>query len=221
MLVETPQQLVSVNIYVDDSNISIGGRCHPEGNSDWDYDINLLSDIITSDLLYAGIDPFYRTFSFYGADLHRNHHLNLLRACRYPIVAAFDSHRNGRGKEKAADTRLTAHMTERIMNAHFFGEPAYFVVLSGDGDMVPAVEMAVKYGFPVCVWSWEESLSKKLAELAADLKNNGLVEIRLLEQHLDDITLNWVEPRVADEEDDGIRFTTELSDAEGEPESRH
>jgi hypothetical protein len=222
MFVETPQQWISVNIYVDDSNISIGGQKHKKGSSSWDYDINLLSRLITSKLPYADINPFfYRWFSFYGADLDRNPQLKHFRDCRCPDIVAFDSHRNGWGKEKAADTRLTARMTDRIRTAHLFGEAAYFVVLSGDSDMIPALEMAVMYGFPVHVWSWKKSLGGQLREFAQDPKNKGLVQVHFLDPHLRDITLKWDMPRVADEDDGGIVFTTEVSGAGGEPENRH
>ncbi|KAJ4139726.1 hypothetical protein NW768_001069 [Fusarium equiseti] len=182
-----PKGGLTVNIYVDDSNISIGGRRHRYGSPTWDYDPNILGLVITHGLPNVGINPYVRkTFSFYGTNL-RNPAITKLRGL--PHIVTSDSTRNGQGKEKQADTQLTADMTEQVIYTYEGRQSAYFIVLSGDADMIPAVKKAVNYGFSVHVWSWKRSLSPQIIELAGLPAYSELVEIHLLDPWLQVIAL--------------------------------
>ncbi|CAG7558700.1 unnamed protein product [Fusarium equiseti] len=189
----------SINIYMDDSNIAIGGRRfykiyrekHPEAprRRFWYYDFEKLGKImkeLAKQYGWSENDPtIHKQYNFYGANLNRNPQLR--RLPRRPDVKLYHCKTNGQQKEKAADCKLTADFTDRVKSTNRFVEAAYFVVLSGDADMVPAVEKAMKYGFVVHIWSWDESLSGQLERLEKD--HRGLVKVHKLNERIVDFTL--------------------------------
>ena len=44
-------------------------------------------------------------------------------------------------------------------------ENCTFIVVSGDGDLLPAIERALQRGIKVEVWSWQRCCSNKLRRL--------------------------------------------------------
>ncbi|KAI1069268.1 hypothetical protein LB507_008663 [Fusarium sp. FIESC RH6] len=190
----------SINIYMDDSNIAIGGRkvydiyqkSHPEAprRRFWYYDFEKLGEIITKELAkqygWSEDDPtVHKQYNFYGVNLNRNPQLR--RLPRRHDVKLYHCMKNGLQKEKGADCKLTADFTDRVKSTNPFLEAAYFVVLSGDADMVPAVEKAVEHGFVVHVWSWNRSLSSQLKRLEKDPRR--LVKVHHLNDRISDFTL--------------------------------
>ncbi len=88
--------------------------------------------------------------------------------------------RNVANKEKGVDTSIVKDM---IKDAYVSDGPAHHKILlvSGDGDFIPPVEMLVKDGFTVEVVFW--------ARTSAELKRTCSKFIEL-DSHLDELALN-------------------------------
>ena len=52
------------------------------------------------------------------------------------------------GKEKKVDTQLVADVTERACKT-IEGERSTFVLITGDADAIPAIEVALRYDWKV------------------------------------------------------------------------
>ncbi|CAG1965742.1 unnamed protein product [Fusarium graminearum] len=191
----TPSYVPPLHIFVDDSNIAIGGRklYYPQGTRSrtrWNYDIGVLSRIIISRFSVNATQPFVPQFlNFYGSDLRRSPQLNHRRA----VGAVFCHHcpRTRGRQEKQADVGLAVDMTEQVIqHALPFKFPCNFVLVSGDGDFIPAVRKALEYGFNVHVWSWRASLSLSYIRLKNqfDKRGQGKLRIHILDRHLNALT---------------------------------
>ncbi|RGP70235.1 nyn domain-containing [Fusarium sporotrichioides] len=153
----TPSSGRPVCVYIDDSNIAIGGKrlYHPGATRvrrPWNYDISFLFHIVMREFNFNAIQELPRScLHFYGADLHRSPQLYYLHA--FGVVHGYDCPRNRQGQEKQADVGLAVDMTERAKHAWDFGNPCEFVLVSGDGDFLPVVWKVLGYGFNVHIWS--------------------------------------------------------------------
>ncbi|UZP36921.1 hypothetical protein NXS19_004737 [Fusarium pseudograminearum] len=169
-----------VHVYIDDSNIYIGGQKLYDSR---DYDISKLRNLITRKI---GRLNRAALLNFYGAHLDPNLQLDDLYE-KDEIHSIFYCPRNGKGEEKQADTQLTADMTRCVSRFHSIKAPCVFVVVSGDGDMVPAVREAADRGLRVHVWAWQHSLSPWFGDLQRQAAYGGLVTIHLLDEYLYDL----------------------------------
>ncbi|OBS23220.1 hypothetical protein FPOA_03773 [Fusarium poae] len=182
------------NIYIDDSNLAIGGKTLHNRQATmpcafWNYKISVL---------YANImEQFhaneYETghLHFYGADLDRNPQLGFLRA--NGLAYGYDCPRNGRGREKEADVVLAIDMIGHATMWSDIGMPCDIALVSGDGDFFPAVARALFFGSNVHVWSWRGSISQKFVRLETSLNDYplhgvGQFSIHYLDPHLQQLT---------------------------------
>ena len=115
----------------------------------------------------------YLTFEklFYGNDKIVSKHMigssppyiygfwNYMRQNGYEVsVYERKRDKNGRSYEKAVDTAIVAKAVEAIINHR----PDEMVLLSGDLDMSPLVEMAKRYSCYVTMWAFYQSSSSQL-----------------------------------------------------------
>ncbi|KAM0363117.1 hypothetical protein ACHAO7_011000 [Fusarium culmorum] len=166
-----------VHVYIDDSNLYIGGD---KLYDSWDYDISKLCNII---IRRIGRLKRATLLNFYGAHLDPNLQLDNLYQVG-EIHSIFYCPRNGQGVEKQADTQLTADMTRRVSRSHPIWEPCVFVVVSGDADMIPAVREAVDDGFSVHVWAWQDSVSPWFEDLRTQAAYRDRLTIHFLDEYL-------------------------------------
>ena len=87
------------------------------------------------------------------------------------------------GKEKEVDTSMTA--AELVCTA-CEEPPSTTVVVSGDSDFVPGIEIALQKGWKVEVYSWEHATATKVKRLSGRANRN--VKLVYLDQYLDRIT---------------------------------
>jgi uncharacterized LabA/DUF88 family protein len=163
-------------ILVDNSNIFIGGR-QLAGQAQEDLD--------------RDIDPGWRID--FGALIEvlakgRKVERALLVGSRPPFADAvwvaaeregFEvivHDRNAQGKEKGIDTELVARGTEIVCLAE---EPMVLVIASGDGDLLPLVNLAQDYGWTVEMCAFTNSYSPE-SELCLSCN-----EVRPLDEHLE------------------------------------
>lgn len=118
------------------------------------------------------------TDSVWEAAKRRNFSVNVF--CRSSITKG----------EKQVDSAMVAAITECAVLLGAQGQPdgmqPVIAVLSGDLDMLPAVEMALKYGVPVELWSWKACLN---AEFIKFRETHGMeFSIKFLDAHKDEFT---------------------------------
>jgi len=88
-------------------------------------------------------------------------------------------------KEKQVDSQMVADITALACEIDALGqaENCTFIVVSGDGDLLPAIERALQRGIKVEVWSWQRCCSNKLRRL----HETGRAEFIPLDNHVDEI----------------------------------
>ncbi len=86
------------------------------------------------------------------------------------------------GKEKQVDTSISLDAVDQASDDYHAGSQSEFVIVSGDGDMHPAVLRIMKRGFPVQVWSWKNALAKVYTR-----EREELLQVHLLDDHLEEI----------------------------------
>lgn len=82
------------------------------------------------------------------------------------------------GAEKQVDTQLVSDVTETVCSRKYV--KGIIVIVSGDEDVIPAVEKGLIRKFSFEIWSWKDSLSSKLVEISRE--NPDLVKIFLLDR---------------------------------------
>jgi hypothetical protein len=88
-------------------------------------------------------------------------------------------------KEKQVDSQMVADITALACEIDALGnaENCTFMVASGDGDLLPAIERALQRGIKVEIWSWLRATSNKLRRLQDD----GRAKFNPLDNHLKEI----------------------------------
>ena len=105
------------------------------------------------------------------------------------VTPSYRSNQNGR--EKEADTQLTADAVEDIMlhkppKDNPNGDTV--AIFSGDQDMCPLIKKARKYGWNVEVWSFTDSLAEAIKTEKAQATGLTTVTIMPLEDVFDKFT---------------------------------
>ncbi|KAK3291974.1 uncharacterized protein B0H64DRAFT_408550 [Chaetomium fimeti] len=98
------------------------------------------------------------------------------------------------GKEKGVDNAMSVEMTDKAtelrVEAKYTAQTAAekdkttFVVITGDRDMMPAVERVLKCKIRVELWGWRSGISQAYLDLAA---TDGLLSVYLLDSIFEDI----------------------------------
>lgn len=89
------------------------------------------------------------------------------------------------GKEKKVDTQLVADVTERACKT-IEGEKSTFVLITGDADAIPAIEVALRYDWKVEVVMWKHAMSAELRKL--EKQQSERLKLRYLDDYLEKVT---------------------------------
>ncbi|KAL2669995.1 hypothetical protein Neosp_014874 [[Neocosmospora] mangrovei] len=182
----TSDKKAIIYIYIDESNFWIGGKKKPE--QDWTYDIESFLSLLAQETAI-------------GKDMKKNDYGVKVRVygC-FPIPikrkwktqsATVDEHAgprlvdaNGNKREKEVDTALVAHSVREACEGHKHpGLRREFVIVSGDRDMRPAVEIIYggDYPAPVHIWAWDQTVASVYRDLH---RSRHAVTLHLLDNHL-------------------------------------
>ncbi len=77
--------------------------------------------------------------------------------------------RSGTGQEKALNTAMATEIMDTISTLKqdmFAMDDIVFIAVTGDRDLKPPIERALKNRIRVELWSWEESMSREFRQLA-------------------------------------------------------
>ncbi|KAL4724435.1 hypothetical protein ACLX1H_009049 [Fusarium chlamydosporum] len=183
-------------VYIDESNLCIqGGKDYAKRYTDtvritldWGYHMAFLAKIIGKGFGFEVDKEYFKMyFKRYGSSVIRIH--ETFKALSHHVVEDKVCLRSGfNGREKQVDTKLAVDMVFEASAAMHLGTPCVFAVVSGDADMVPAVEKVAFCGYDVHVWSWEDSLSKAFQELLDTQSFNGGIYLLTLDEYWDDLT---------------------------------
>ena len=80
------------------------------------------------------------------------------------------------------DTSIGLDALDQASDDQHDGRQSEFMIVSGDGDMHPAVVRIMRRGFPVHVWSWKNALASIYAREKAEL-----LQVHLLDDYLEKI----------------------------------
>ncbi|KAM0550688.1 hypothetical protein ACHAPJ_008752 [Fusarium lateritium] len=100
-------------------------------------------------------------------------------------------------------------MAVEAAEANHWEAPCAFAMVSGDAEMVPAVEKAVMYGHQVYIWSWRDSLAQAYTDLSKKL--GLMVKICLLDEHLEKLTRVFPIDQTTIPPDSTVVLTTPLN----------
>ena len=89
------------------------------------------------------------------------------------------------GKEKKVDTQLVADVTEKACKTPE-KEKSTFVLITGDADAIPAIDVALKYDWNVDVVMWKHAMSADLMKL--EKKSENRLKLRYLDDFLEKVT---------------------------------
>ncbi|KAF4501079.1 hypothetical protein FAGAP_2741 [Fusarium agapanthi] len=176
------------HVYLDESNFKISGataykeshRIDPEVRLDWHYDILALNGIIRR---VTGMKVNEEVFlSVYGSNLERGLVFGDLKLHSSRLL---NIHRKRKHSEKKIDTTLVRDMSLDAVHLQESKETDVLVLVSGDNDMIPAVQYAQECGYTVHVCAWEDSVSDEYKQLACE----GLIRLTLLDESLVTLTM--------------------------------
>ncbi|KAJ4251043.1 hypothetical protein NW762_011693 [Fusarium torreyae] len=205
------------HVYIDWSNISIRGKkaysrkasIKEEDGHTIRYDIGALKAVIIEGFGFD--DDTSETefhFNFYGSQLDSSNEVfhsfdnNLVRVVNCPQSSKT-------GREKQVDTSLAVEMAVEATEANHWDAHCVFAMVSGDADMVPAVEKAVMYGHHVYIWSWRDSLAQVYTDLSKKL--GLMIKICLLDDHLEKLTRVFPIDQTTIPQDSTVVLTTPLN----------
>lgn len=88
------------------------------------------------------------------------------------------------GKEKKVDTKLVADVSVKACTTPK-EERSTMVIITGDADMIPAIDVALQNEWNVEVAMWEHAMSNELKELA---RKGGRIKLRYLDDSFEKVT---------------------------------
>ncbi|KAH7080949.1 hypothetical protein FB567DRAFT_116693 [Paraphoma chrysanthemicola] len=196
---------LKVHIYIDNSNLFIqGGKTYssdssqaPVSDLSWRYDISLLIDVLTS---YSSLDFDSSTNVAVDTDLYGSTPppTDIWAAFGKPNIKVHTFSRSTwTGKEKQVDTRMVADMTKQAVKDEMTGVKSEFIVVTGDEDLLPAVENINESAFRAHVWSWKMSFSKAF-QPQFDTNGRQVLYVYELDKYKDKITYRKTEVRPCD-----------------------
>jgi len=181
----------TIHIYIDNSNLWIQGQktyAKSQGlvNVSWDptwrFDVGHLKSVLTGNS------------SLRANDANTDIKVNLYGSTPPPVDTvwkAIESHNvnvstfarsTWDGREKQVDAQLALDSTEQAVDDYYLGNISEFIIVSGDRDLLSAVQKITKRGFAVQVWSWKDGLSNAFAQ-----EQDKLVTVHLLDPFLEKI----------------------------------
>lgn len=190
------QKNEKVHIFVDHSNISMGGQSVPNGTAfTRDLKTRVSAKRIHNFVLYErtacqqvcfgsvapGRPTQHATFAYWRAQGYKTH------------VAE----RSSSGKEQFVDHGLIAEMLHSVINHQ--GEGRTLILVSGDGNdngdangpsFHTVVRQAIRSGWKVEVWSWRANCSRRYRQLASEMADNPHFSLNYLDNYRDEL-VNW------------------------------
>jgi NYN domain len=179
-----------IHIYIDNSNLWIQGQktyAEKKGldvsfDPTWRFDAGRVKDILTKK-------------SRLGDDeINFNVKVELYGSTPPPVDTvweAIESHdvtvntfarSTWTGREKQVDQRIAVDSASQAADDQHGGIRSEFMLVSGDSDLLPAVEAIVKRGFPVHIWSWENCLASVYKQ-----QKEELIQVHFLDDYLEAI----------------------------------
>ncbi|KIW29933.1 uncharacterized protein PV07_05718 [Cladophialophora immunda] len=163
---------LKVHIYIDNSNIYIQGAktYQPGSNQDpvsdpaWRYVVSLLRNVLCRE---SGLDPTVGldVDTFVYGSVPPPHDIWL--AMEQQDVKVFKFDRSPvTGKEKQVRSE--------------------FIIVTGDGDLLPAVEKISEKGFRVHIWSWSSSFSSVYTSKYNESGPEGNIKLHCLDKFKDE-----------------------------------
>lgn len=161
-----------IRIYIDNSNVFIeGAKVDSPGRNkkalldrSWRYSINRLVTVLrkNSKLSFANTDEVPISMHIYGSTPSSN---NFWDAMRSRGVEVYTSPRcEASGKEKEVDISMAVDITYQVCSDRSDGIHTDFIIVTGDADILPAVNKVQINGFRAHIWSWVKSLSSRCRE---------------------------------------------------------
>jgi hypothetical protein len=168
---------MALYVYVDNSNVWIEGcrfsavrrgmaasllDAQAKGivDADWRIDFGRLYEAV------CPADVAIGRASLFGSRPPANDSLWALARSRGFDVATYD--RNFVNKEKEVDVAIAARMTQDAYKYMSADDSAKVVLLSGDRDQTPAIEILKEEGISTLIVFWEHATSPVLREAASD-----------------------------------------------------
>ena len=172
-----------VFIFVDDSNIWIGAKklaadkmnLKCEEDPRLRLDIGKVTDVVADDRKVAwGV--------LYGSEPPPIDSVwQKIRKCGLKVNVTKRSTFTER--EKQVDQQMVTDITKLVSSNIFKGK---IMMVSGDADMIPAVNESLRKKWSTEIWMWKNGISKSLTKLAEE--NPGLLTIHTLDLYLEEIT---------------------------------
>ena len=185
----SPHQRI-IHIYIDNSNLWIQGQktyAETMGQAvsfdpTWRFDVGRLKAILTknSSLGDENID-FHVKVKLYGStpppvdtvwEAIKSHDVTVNTWARSAWT----------GREKQVDQRIAVDSASQAADDQHGGIRSEFMLVTGDSDLLPAVEAIATRGFPVHVWSWGNCLAGVYKQ-----QKEELVQVHILDEYLEAI----------------------------------
>jgi hypothetical protein len=192
-----------LNVYIDNSNVWIQGQktyardrnYTTDSDNTWRVGFSRLINTVMqhSRLRYDKSDYSIDAYMYGSGSSYKMDEFAAEMGAKHGIKMRMLDRSLLSGKEKEVDTTLVAELVEEVMHLHYEGpRHSEFVIVSGDKDLRCGARMAAKYGFPVHVWAWENSMSKEYtSELRrADGVDDSLIQTYPLDPYERDIGYN-------------------------------
>lgn len=193
---------VAVNVYIDNSNLWIQGQktyARKRGmrvlqDPTWRFDVGRLLDVLAgqSGLPTEERQHNFQYFLFGSTPPPVDSVWVAMEACNVHVSTFPRSKWTGR--EKQVDQKIASKSVSHASNAYHSGNPCEVIIVSGDSDMIAAVEtIREEYGLSVDIWSWKDGLAHEYLQLQ---KKDQDIKVHLLDDYLDHIGFCHTEFRV-------------------------
>ena len=156
-----------VHIFIDNSNVYIQGAkiYTPGSNQDsvsdmsWRYDVAKLRDVLlnNSGLQANNIGEEDAHTTVYGSVPPPGGVWEKFASKNITVHKYDRSHHTGR--EKQVNLKMGVDITDRAIRDEVGGIQSEFIVVTGDADLLPAVQKINQSGFRAHVWSWSKGFS--------------------------------------------------------------
>lgn len=178
-----------VRIYIDNSNLWIEGRktyakkkgLDTRTDPTWRFDVGSLKTTLLKKITLLSGNIEVKT-NLYGS---RPPPVDTVwEAIKCHEVYVHTSKRSTwTGGEKGVDQQLTADAAFQVSADYYTEVSSEYIIVSGDRDLLSAVNKIADNGFPVHVWSWKDSLAS--AYYKGEQKDR--VHVHLLDEYIEDI----------------------------------
>ena len=168
---QQPTKLNQPIVHIDNSNIYIeGGKTYPSGPNQnpvadpwWRYKVSRLRQVLCYN---SGpqFDPTVELAAYTNIWLRASPWRYLVIDGVANVLVHAYNRSSWTAKEKQVDMSMGVDITEQAMEDRFAGIQSEFIIVTGDGDLCPAVEKINKNVFRAHVRSWRKTSSSAFQE---------------------------------------------------------